>query len=184
MDRAQQCRDQLLEQHDRQTADAIVDGRPVPPMDPRVNLSELSLRRASGEARAAAKAREGVIDEIASLNSQLSTIAAELEEQIWATVPRAAAQMFEDVAELQRRRDRILAQIDSVAMHAHEVAHQQRGNGAPEQHPAYRAWAWFRSAVAALTTGAGDTVSRDFRTGPALVEAVSRGEATLGDVSR
>ena len=83
-DEAQKLRDRLIEEDDRGVAEAIASGRARPPMDPQLNLAEIQLRRAKGEERAALKAREGILEELQQLHSQLGQIGADLENETWA----------------------------------------------------------------------------------------------------
>jgi hypothetical protein len=185
MDRALGLRDQLLTEHDRAVAGAIADGRSPPEMNPALNLAEIDLRKASGEARAAAMARGAIIEEIAALNAQLSDVGSQLEEQTWLAVPAAAAPLFAAAESAQVTLTACLAALDSVIGYAHEQAYQRAQNGAPpESTPAFRCWLRFRAMTANLTANLGANAVRDFKTGPELLKAISEGRAELGDVSR
>jgi hypothetical protein len=147
MDAALAERDQLLEEHDRAVADSIVHRKPAPEMNPRLNLSEIALRRASGEARAATRARAGIIDQQADINFQLSQVIGEFDEALWAAVPAACAALFGSAEEGQRQFEHHEAAIDGVARYALTLAHQQAN---PERTPAYGCYLRLRAMVEIL----------------------------------
>jgi hypothetical protein len=182
MDEAQALRDTLLDQHDRLVADAIQYGRHPPEIDPGLNLAEIALRKASGEARAAAKARPGIVERLDAITAQQGQLAQQLEEQTWSDADAATAPLFEraeaDTAALRCS----LARIQSVSRHAYETAHTPRPGLEPTQHPAFRFW--LRNEARLAMVRSLGPVEPDYETGPQLLRAVSEGRALLGDVSR
>jgi hypothetical protein len=77
-DKAQALRDRLMDQHERMVRDCLEYGRHAPPMDPELNIAEIQLRKASGEARAAAKARAGIIEELDAITAQFGQLGLQL----------------------------------------------------------------------------------------------------------
>ena len=182
LDSAQQRRDVLLEHDDRVVADAIAYGRHPPDVDPALNLSEIQLRKASGEARAAAKAREAIVAELDAITTQQGALALQLEEQTWAEMDGATALLFEAVETDTTALRRSLARIQSVSRYAYECAHRPSNGRDPVQHPAYRFWMRNEGRLGQVRSlGA---IEPDYDTGPALLQSVSAGTAPLGDISR
>jgi hypothetical protein len=177
-------RDRLLEEHDRMVAESICHRLGRPAMDPRLNLVEIDLRKAAGEARAALMVRPDVEEQLAALNGRLTQLEQQLEEQVWLDVPAAAAHLFAAAEASRREYERALARIDSVAAHAHQQAHIQQDGAPPQMHPAYRCWQRLQQMTASLTAALGGGTVRDFATGPELVREVSEGRGELGDISR
>jgi hypothetical protein len=182
MDSAQQRRDALLEHHDRVVADAIAYGRQAPDVDPALNLSEIQLRKASGEARAAAKAREAIVAELDAITAQQGQLALDLDEATWADMDAATALLFESVERDTAALRRSLARIQSVSRYAYEQAHSQSNGREPTQHPAFRFW--MRNEGRLGQVRALGAIEPDYDTGLQLLKAVCEGTAPLGDISR
>jgi hypothetical protein len=182
LDEAQRLRDAALDRYDTATADSQIYGRRVDVDPGPLNLAEIHLRQAQGEARAALKAKQEIIDHQVALNAQLSAIGADLEEQMWATADAATALEFEAAEAAQRQVAEKWARLDSIAQHAYQQAHQGNGRD-PHQHPAMRFFHRHKARVEVLTASLG-LATRDFRTGPALLASIAENRAQLGDVSR
>jgi hypothetical protein len=182
LDEAQQRRDTLLDAHDRATAHAIQYGAHPPDVDPALNLSEIALRKASGEARAAAKAREAIVAELDAITAQQGALALQLEEQTWADADAATAHLFEAVEADTAALRRSLARIQSVSRYAYEQAHSQSNGREPTQHPAFRFW--MRNEARLGQVRALGAIEPDYDTGLALLQLVGAGTAPLGDISR
>jgi hypothetical protein len=182
LDEAQRLRDAALDRYDATTADNQIYGR-ASDIDPGpLNLAEIHLRQAQGEARAALKAKQEIIDQQAALNAQLSAIGVEIEEEIWTTADAATALEFEAAEAAQRQVAEKWARLDSIAQHAYRQAHQGNGRD-PHQHPAMRFFHRHKARVEVLTASLG-LATRDFKTGPALFASIEAGTAQLGDISR
>jgi hypothetical protein len=69
LDAATALRDRVLEEHDRAVADAIVHRRGGPAINPALNLAEIDLRKASGEARATLMVRPRCAEVLRVLDS-------------------------------------------------------------------------------------------------------------------
>jgi hypothetical protein len=182
LDEAQRLRDAALDLYDAAIADNQIYERRAD-IDPGpLNLAEIHLRQAQGEARAALKAKQEIVDHQAALNTQLSAVGAELEEEIWSTADAATALEFEAAEAAQRQVSEKWARLDSIAQHAYRQAHQGNGRD-PHQHPAMRFFHRHKARVEVLTASLG-LATRDFRTGPALIESIAENRAQLGDVGR
>ena len=180
-DKAQARRDGLMDQHDRSVADAIAYGHRPPDVDPALNLSEIALRKASGEARGALIARKRITDELQQINTELSLLAQQLEEATWSDADAATAPLFEAVEADTAALRRSLAKIQSVSRHAYEEAHARPGIE-PQQTAAFRFW--LRNEARLAQVRALGAIEPDYQTGPELLKAVCQGTAPLGDVSR
>jgi hypothetical protein len=181
-DEAQQRRSALLDQHDRTVADAIAYGNRPPDVDPALNLAEIALRKASGEARGALRARERITDELQRIHVEQGALALQLEEQTWSDADAATAHLFEEAETDTAALRRSLARIQSVSRHAYEQAHSQSNGREPTQHPAFRFW--LRNEARIAQVRALGAIEPDYETGPQLLADVAQGKAPLGDISR
>jgi hypothetical protein len=184
-DKTLAVRDRLLQRHDRTVADCIANGRYAPPADPELDESEIQLRRAKSQERGALLARARVQEQLASLNGQLTELAAQIDEEIWLSVPAGASHLFAAAEAAMIEYEERLSALDGIARYAFEQAHQRAQNGAPpEATAAWRCYIRMGGLVTTLMERLGSSARRDFRSGPELLKSITEGKAELGDIAR
>jgi hypothetical protein len=185
LDAAQAARDEALAVYDEQVAASTIYGQVVVAVDPGpANIAESKLREASAAARAALRVRADIDHQLAAINNQLSQCAADIENEVWASLPSAAAHLFAAAEAASREFAAAMSRIDSVARIAHAHAYQQANGRPPQLTPAWHAFERLQVMKGSLAAQLTASTELDHKTGPELLRAVEAGTATFGDVSR
>jgi small-conductance mechanosensitive channel len=126
-DAAQAEHTRLSAEYEDETAQAIMHDREAnPALLNKLNLAAIGLQKIHAEGRAVRSARPRVEAELVAINARMNQVAAEIEEQTWASLPAAAAHLFHAAEAARIEYERALGRLEGVADHAHKIDSVQR----------------------------------------------------------